>query len=54
MDVEQPTLDAQLLAHAERQTKALETIRAILGWSVTIVGVGFVLWVFYLLAVSRS
>lgn len=48
------TVEQQLLAQAERQTKALESIRSVLIWSVTAVAACVALGLFYLLAVSHG
>lgn len=54
MDIEQPVIAEQLLTHAARQTKALESLRQIaVGWTIAAVVV-FGLWLLWLLAVSAS
>ena len=52
MDIEQPVIEEQLLAHAVRQTKALESLRQIaVGWT-AVAAVAFVLWLLVLLVAS--
>lgn len=54
MEIEQPVIAEQLLAHADRQTKALESLRQIaVGWTAAAI-VAFVIWMLILLVASVS
>lgn len=44
MDVEKPTVEAQLLAHAEKQTLALESLRTIATIWTFVAVLGAVVW----------